>query len=186
MNDVDRLVEALRQQLLHPWTPDKSGGERVWFLVHDPDRTRAVLARKEAFRQATEAAGKRWVEIDISDEFGRWMAGHRYAARYYAKPRLATTIAADFAAALVEDITRRVSELGVDDQTLLAITGTESLYGITKLSHLTKMIEDAIPGRLLVFFPGEFTEPHYRFLNARDGWSYLAIPIVPVSGRGTA
>jgi len=186
MNDVDRLVEALRQQLSHPWTADRSGGERVWFLVHDPDKTRAVLARREAFRQVAEAAGKRWVEIDISAEFGRWMASHRYAARYYAKPRLATTIAADFAAALAADISRRIGELGVDHQTLLAITGTESLFGITKLSHLTKMIEDAVPGRLLVFFPGEFTEPHYRFLNARDGWSYLAIPIVPVSGWGMA
>jgi hypothetical protein len=46
------------------------------------------------------------------------------------------------------------------------------------------MIEDLVPGRLLVLFPGEYNEPQYRFLDARDGWNYLAVPIVPVSGRG--
>jgi len=186
VNYVDRLVAALGQQLRHLWTADRSGGERVWFLVHDPDKTRAVLARKDAFKQATEAAGKRWVEIDLTAEFGRWMASHRYAERYFARPRLATTISDDFVSALVTDIMRQIAERKVNDQTLLAMVGTESLYGITKLSPVIKRLEDAIPGRLLVVFPGEYDEPRYRFMGARDGWNYLAIPIVPIAGRGPA
>lgn len=183
MNYVERLIEALSQQLRHPWSRDKSGGERVWFLVFDPEKLRTVLARKDAFQLATEAAGKRWDEIDISRSFGDWMAGHRYAKRYFARPNLATTIAEDYATALVAEITEQIKDRHADEDTLLVITGTEALYGILKLSHITRLIEDAVPGRLLVFFPGEYREPQYRFLDARDGWNYLAIPIVPVSGR---
>jgi hypothetical protein len=186
MNYVERLNEGLKLQLRHPWTSDRSGGERVWFLVFDADKLPAVLARKAMFEMTTKAAGKKWVEIDISNAFGEWMAGHRYAQRYFARPHLATTIPEDFTKSLVDHITDQIVERQLDDQSLLVITGTESLYGIGKVSHITRLIEDAIPGRLLVFFPGEYTEPHYRFLDARDGWNYLAVPIVPVAGRGEA
>lgn len=184
MNYVDRLLEALKQQLRHPWSRDRSGGERVWFLVYDADKTRGVLARKDSFRLATEAAGKRWAEIDLSLQFGQWLSGHRYAARYFARPHLASTIADGFAQHLVDSITREIREREVDEQTLLVLTGTEALYGITKLSPIIKRVEDAVPGRLLVLFPGQYTEPTYRFLDARDGWNYLAVPIVPVTGKG--
>jgi hypothetical protein len=186
MNYVDRLIEALSQQLRHPWTQDKSSGERVWFLVFDADKMRSVLARKDEFKLTTEAAGKRWIEIDISKLFGAWMMNQRYASKYFARPNLATTITEDFAQAMVEDITRQIHEQPIDDQTLIVITGTESLYGINRLSHITKMLEDAIPTRLLVFFPGQYSNPQYRFLDAHDGWNYLAVPIIPISGRGNA
>jgi hypothetical protein len=184
MNYVERLNEALRLQLRHPWTNDKSGGERVWFLVFEPQKLRTVLARKEMFRLTTEAAGKTWVEVDLTRAFGEWMANHRYAQRYFKRPSLATTLPGDFANSLVHMINQEITERGVDENTLLVLSGTESLYGIDKLSHVTRMIEDLVPGRLLVLFPGEYNEPQYRFLDARDGWNYLAVPIVPVSGRG--
>ena len=94
------------------------------------------------------------------------MSQHRYATQYFAKPRLATTIADSFISHLVATITRDINEQAVDAHTLLALTGTESLYGITKLSPVVKLIEDAVPGRLLVFFPGQYHEPRYRFLDA--------------------
>jgi hypothetical protein len=30
---------------------------------------------------------------------------------------------------------------------------------------------------MLVFFPGEYTNNVYRFMDARDGFNYMAIPI---------
>jgi hypothetical protein len=41
-------------------------------------------------------------------------------------------------------------------------------------------IKEAVQGRLLVFFPGEYyPENHsYRLLDARDGWNYLAVPLL--------
>lgn len=184
MNYVERLNEALKQQLRHPWSQDRSGGERVWFLVFDPDRIRNVLARKQTFRLTTEAAGKSWVELDLSREFGTWMQAHQYAERYFARPGRATTIPDDFASDLARSITDTIKNQSVGADTLLVLTGTESLFGINKLSSIIRMIEDHIPGRMLVFFPGDYHEPTYRFLDARDGWNYLAIPITPVDGRG--
>jgi hypothetical protein len=35
----------------------------------------------------------------------------------------------------------------------------------------------AVPGRLLVFFPGRYEGNSYRLLDARDGWSYRATQI---------
>ena len=41
-------------------------------------------------------------------------------------------------------------------------------------------IKESVQGRLLVFFPGEHhPENHtYRLLDARDGWNYLAVPLL--------
>ena len=52
-----------------------------------------------------------------------------------------------------------------------------------KVSALLNAVNDAIAGRLLVFFPGEHEGNSYRLLDARDGWNYLAIPITP-NGSG--
>lgn len=184
MNYVEQLDEALRQQLAHPWPKDLSGGEKTWFLVFDPMRIRSVLAYRNLFRHTTEAAGKRWEEMDLSQRFGVWMSQHEYAESYFEDPELADTLFEDFVDHLVEDIGRRVVTRAIDDNTLMVLTGTESLYGITKLSHVTRRIEDSVPGRLLVFFPGEYVEPQYRFLDARDGWNYLAVPLTPVNEKG--
>jgi len=185
MNYVERLNEALKLQLKHPWSTDRSGGERVWFLVFDPEQLRKVLARKELFKLSVEAANKRWIECDITDEFGVWMGEHRYADRYFQRPQLARSIADDFSKSLAELLKKRIADSGADGASLLVLTGSESLYGITRLSHITRLVEDCIPGRLMVLFPGSYSDTQYRLLNARDGWNYLAVPIVPVGGKGS-
>jgi hypothetical protein len=38
-------------------------------------------------------------------------------------------------------------------------------------------VANNIPGRLLVFFPGEYDQNNYRLLDARPGWNYQAVPI---------
>lgn len=188
MNYVERLNDGLKSQLRLPWSNDKSGGERVWFLVFDPAKLRDVAVGRDMFRMSVQAAGYRWEEFDISNAFGQWMADHRYASRFYARPTLAKSAPEDFAAHLASSIKAEILERGLDERTVLALTGTESLYGISRMSHVTRMIEDAVPGRLLVFFPGDFVSadkaPYYRFLDARDGWNYLAVPIVPTEGKG--
>jgi hypothetical protein len=52
-----------------------------------------------------------------------------------------------------------------------------------KVSALLNDVNDAIAGRLLVFFPGEHEGNNYRLLDARDGWNYMATPITPNGGR---
>ena len=56
----------------------------------------------------------------------------------------------------------------------MALLGVGSLFGLARVSTIVEGIKDVVPGRLLVFFPGEHhPENHtYRLLDARDGWNY--------------
>jgi hypothetical protein len=51
---------------------------------------------------------------------------------------------------------------------------------LARVSTIVEGIKDTVAGRLLVFFPGEHhPENHtYRLLDARDGWNYLAVPLL--------
>jgi hypothetical protein len=64
----------------------------------------------------------------------------------------------------------------VNENTLVAICGIGSLFGLTSASSLLEKIAPQIKGRLLVFFPGQRDGSNYRMLDARDGWNYLAVP----------
>ena len=46
-----------------------------------------------------------------------------------------------------------------------------ALFGIARVSTLISRIADAIPGRLLIGFPGKHAGGVYRLLDARDGWN---------------
>ena len=70
----------------------------------------------------------------------------------------------------------------VDDNTVVALSGVGSLFGLTKTSDVLDQVTDAIRGRLLVFFPGRYENSQYRLLDARDGWNYLAVPIIAKNG----
>ena len=69
-----------------------------------------------------------------------------------------------------------LNEAGTDD--IVALTGVASLFGLVRNSKLIASIADAIPGRLLVTFPGTHQGGIYRLLDARDGWNYLAVPLL--------
>ena len=56
------------------------------------------------------------------------------------------------------------------------------LFGFLRVSELVSRVESSIRGRLLIFFPGEHENNTYRFLDARDGFNYLALPIVADEG----
>ena len=63
------------------------------------------------------------------------------------------------------------------DNPVVALKGVACLYGLLMVSDLVKALAANVPGRLLVFFPGEHEGNNYRLLDARDGWNYLAVPI---------
>ena len=64
--------------------------------------------------------------------------------------------------------------------TVVALMGVGSLFGLARVSSIVEGIKDTVGGRLVVFFPGEYhPENHaYRLLDARDGWNYLAVPLL--------
>ena len=64
-----------------------------------------------------------------------------------------------------------------DSASVVALAGLSSLFDFMRVSTLIDRIEDSISGRLLVFFPGEYQRNIYRFMDARDGFNYMAVPI---------
>lgn len=72
---------------------------------------------------------------------------------------------------------QRLQQSDADNNTVVAVTGLASLFGLMRASRLIEAVAPDVKGRLLVFFPGERDGANYRLLDARDGWNYLAIPI---------
>ena len=60
---------------------------------------------------------------------------------------------------------------------VVAIQGVGSLFGILKVKELVDKLAPMAAGRLLVFFPGSHENNNYRLLDGYDGWNYLAVPI---------
>ena len=83
----------------------------------------------------------------------------------------------DFAAAIVAQLHDALHAPTADANTVVAVVGIGSLFGLMYASDLLKKVTPAIRGRLLIFFPGQRNGSNYRLLDARDGWNYLAVPI---------
>lgn len=62
----------------------------------------------------------------------------------------------------------------------MAITGLATLFDFIRVSSLIESVEDLVRGRLLVLFPSEFAGNAYRFMDARDGFNYMAVPITAI------
>ena len=64
-----------------------------------------------------------------------------------------------------------------DTAGVVAVVGLASLFDFMRVSSLIERVEDSVRGRLLVLFPGEYQRNTYRFMDARDGFNYMAVPI---------
>ena len=51
------------------------------------------------------------------------------------------------------------------------------MFDYIRVSSLIERVEESVRGRLLIFFPGEYRQNVYRFMDARDGFNYMAVPI---------
>jgi hypothetical protein len=148
-------------------------------LWYDKGLERRIRGRLGEFRLAAEQSGKGWHEFDLAPEFGTWVARQTWFERAAKRPSTLGTVLPDFEAHLVGRLQERLKGCGQND--ILALTGAASLFGLTRTSTLIKKVDGAIPGRLLVTFPGTHHGGIYRLLDARDGWSYLAVPIPSAS-----
>lgn len=178
MARVDDLLAAYRAVVELPWASGLSAGERTWFVVYEPQDERRLRLRLGEFELATQQAGHAWAAVDLTPAFAQWMAGHEYRESYFAVPEdVQMVLETDFS----EAVAARIREAPIADavgNTVLAVIGVGSLFGLAMLSRVLEQVGRDIPGRLAVFFPGEFDGGNYRLLGARDGWSYLATPIL--------
>jgi hypothetical protein len=134
-----------------------------------------VRGRLGEFRLATEQASKGWREFDLAPRFGEWVAAQNWFERAAKKPNTLSTVIPQFEQHLVIRVRAELAQCGPND--LLVLTGVASLFGLLRASALIAQVADAVPGRLVVAFPGTHQGGIYRLLDARDGWNYLAVPI---------
>ena len=175
---VDLLLQNFSTVVREPWTGTLSLSERLYFLVYDPAEQRKIDFRLQDFESATLRAGKKWARISVLGLFSRWMALNEYCDAYFEDPAaLADQLDGSFKTYVVNYLSDELTKLAADKDTLAAITDITALFGFCRLSEVLNAVHSDFPGRILIFFPGEYEKNHYRLLDARDGWSYLARPI---------
>lgn len=174
-NRLDKLISNYTSHISIPWQHGLASEQRVLFAVYHKEDELKLRARLEEFRLAAEAAGHRWLPLDISNAFPEWMANEEYRESYFRCPEDLLGNYADFAADLLEKLVIELDR--ADEFTVVALIGCGTLFGFTSVAGFVKALSPHVSGRLLVFFPGEYAENTYRLLDARDGWGYHATPL---------
>jgi hypothetical protein len=178
---VEDLLVAYRRYVSLPWQQDLAGQQRVWMAVYPPEHERRLRLHLPAFKEATNAHDHPWALVDITTSFESWMAGHDYRDAYFEDPDLLETALPGFLDYLVDDVRKELAVHKAPDG-VVALLGAGTLFGLgdaVKVSALIRGVNDAIAGRLLVFFPGQHDNNTFRLLDARDGWDYVAVVIKP-------
>lgn len=183
MSEIESLVVAYDRYVRLPWDHRLAGPQKVWFAVYDPSQERRLRPRIGAFEAATTAAGHKWRLIDLTNQFAEWMADHEYREAYFEQPVDMGLALADFMEALAQTVREELSAPEVDQNTVVAVLGLGSLFGLGRASDLFSKVASEIRGRLLAFFPGQHDGPNWRLLDARDGWNYHAVPISGSQGE---
>lgn len=183
MSRIDKLIAVYRQHLSLPWDPGIAAIQRVIFAVYDKTDELRLRAQLEEFRLATQEAQKAWILIDLTNAFPDWMTANEYREAYFECPDdlqgYPTIEIEPFVADLIARLKAQIkAEAG--PETVVALHGVGSLYGLARVSTVVAGLQEAIEGRLVVFFPGEFhPEDHtYWLLDAHAGWNYLAVPLM--------
>ena len=184
MSRIDQLLTRFRTHVSQPLRRDFPLSQRIWFVVYPPEDERKLGPRLPEFELATKDAGLEWVRVDLSGSLAEWLDSEGHDAEVIMDPELVETYADP---GYVEFIKERLADAVAlhaqkdPERTLFALTGLMELYDFVHVSSILDALDSKVPGVLLVFFPGERENNTYRFLGARDGWDYLAVPITPES-----
>lgn len=176
---ADRISSLLKNYQSHislPWTQMASSEERSIFAIYKPEDELKLRARVVEFELATTDSSHPWLLLDITDSFATWLAEQKYAEAYFEDPKYLVAKYERYAKKLVKKLAVQV-ESAQDTNTVVALLGCGTLFGITSVSDLVKSLAAKVEGRLVVFFPGEQEGNEYRLLDAKNGWGYLATSI---------
>lgn len=181
---VSKLVSAYRAHISVPWQGGLAAIQRVIFAVYDKTDELRLRANVEEFALVTRQAGKRWLVLDVTDAFPKWMVSQEYRDAYFESPEdlagYQTGELTQFVADLTAQLRAEIAAHQAGPDTVVALMGVGTLFGLARVSSVIEGIRESVLGRLLVLFPGEHQpENHsYRLLDARDGWNYLAVPLL--------
>jgi hypothetical protein len=182
MSEVEALLKAYERYVHVRWDPSLAGPQKVWCAIYDSDQERRLRPRLGGFEAATLAAGHTWKLLDLTDAFAHWMASNEYAEAYFEEPTDMDPALPDFADEIARQVRTALDGPEVDGNTVLAVVGLASIFGLASASELIATVGPHVEGRLLIFFPGRLDDTKYRLLDARDGVNYLAIAITGASG----
>jgi hypothetical protein len=182
VNEIEGLLKAYQSFLELPWDRTLAGPQKVWFAIYEPSQARRLRLRLAEFEMATKNAGHAWHHLDLTNLFASWMAQHEYREAYFEQPEDMDLALQDFASFVSQRIADALTAPDIDTNTVVAVSGLASLFGLTYASAIFETVAPSVQGRLLVFFPGQHNGSNYRFLDARDGWNYLAVPITGIEG----
>ena len=176
MSAIDRLLSNYSRQVRLPWSANMSGKQRVWFAVYPPAEERRVRARLTQFEALTLEAKHGWSSVDLTRLLPEWISAHEYREGIFEQPEYFSANS-ELETLAAERVRQACSLEEVDAGSVVAVIGLASLFDFMRVSSLIERVEDTVRGRLLVFFPGEYAGNVYRFMDARDGFNYMAVPI---------
>jgi hypothetical protein len=186
MARIEELAERYARHVSTPWQRTMSGAQRVIMVVYEKELERTLRARKVLFEAATLEAGHNWHEIDLASIFPSWIASDEYRDAYFEQPDdLSLKLDSEFPEYAAATLRQALTAPHVTENTVVAVTGVSTLFGLARFSEIVRKVDRDIRGRLLVFFPGQYEHNNYRLLEARDDWNYLAIPITHYSDEFT-
>ena len=176
MSAIDRLLNNYSRQVRLPWSANMAGMQRVWFGVYPPAEERRARARLPQFEAFTLEAKHGWSTVDLTNLLPEWLAAHEYREAIFAEPEYfsANSELEDLA---VERVRQACAGEDANASSVVAVTGLATLFDFMRVSSLINRVEDSVLGRLLILFPGEYAGNVYRFMDARDGFNYMAVPI---------
>jgi hypothetical protein len=177
---VDALADAYTRHVGLPWDRGLAPPQRVWFAVYPKEEERRLRYKVEAFQLATtdpKGAGKKWVLVDVTDSFARWIDRDPDRDLLLADPEALAPTLDEFLDFAADEVVADADAQAADENTVVAVLGVASLFGFAQVSDLVPRVVSRLTGRLLVFFPGSREGNMYKLLDAREGWNYLATPI---------
>ena len=72
MNKIEKLAYKYGEFCKLPWD-NVAAPQRIWFVVYPPDQERRLRKRFELFELATQRPGHNWLQIDLTDQFAKWI-----------------------------------------------------------------------------------------------------------------
>jgi hypothetical protein len=182
MSQLDHLIANYRRHIQLNHAPGLPAAQRIWFAVYAPDDERRLQTKLGEFELATRDAGLPWHAIDLHGQLTAWFQAvdPQELPSWFENPGDIKSYAkTEFQERLVTFIRSEMAKAAEPARTVFALTGLMELFDFRHVSDVLGELEQSFPGFLLVFFPGEREGNTYRFLGARDGWNYLAVPILP-------
>ena len=176
MSRLKRLADNYETHIGIPWR-DAAAAQRVIFCVYSEADELKLRAKIGEFELATQRKDHRWLHFDITDTFSDWLSKQKYAASYYQNPTLLSSLLPKYGDYLCERIAEFIESSGADENTVVALSGVASLFGLVKAKDVVEKVAAKVSGRLLVFFPGRYEHNNFRLLDGYDGWDYHAYVI---------